>query len=81
MEPWLLRDLLHGRTPGAVPAHAPPPHLTNAQWRFTCECGYRWHTPETAGRDAEWRDEAWRPPRAECLNCHAWIEGHPAASP
>jgi hypothetical protein len=85
---WIVRDLLRGAAPGAVPDHTPPPHLTNAYWRFVCSCGYRWQTPQVdadgqplPGRDAEWRDDAWRSPRAECLNCHAWPEGRTLATP
>lgn len=83
---WLLRDLLHGRTPGAIPAHAPPPHLADAHWRFSCSCGYRWRTPETdpegkplPGLDAVWRENAWHPPQRECLSCHSWVAGAPIA--
>jgi hypothetical protein len=81
---WLIRDVLRGAAPGKVPDHEPPPHLAKAQWRFSCECGYRWRTPDTdadgkplPGLDAVWKNDAWRPPERECLSCHRWVSGTP----
>lgn len=70
-----LTDLILAHQRGDdTPPHrpVPPTHLCDQTWKFVCSCGYTWKFEG----DAVWRAGEWRGPRRECLNCHAWVEGH-----
>jgi hypothetical protein len=70
----LIRLMLaqaHGRD--EIPHRpVPPAHLCDRRWRFVCPCGSLFHQQG----DAVWRDQAWAPPRQQCLLCHEWVSGH-----